>query len=148
MITEAMTPLHASLAALSASGLGGVGDHYTFQVDPAKSHVQYDVESSLGSCTLGPSSRGNLEGSLDLVLQPGVFPVSSGQESGGPCASRPALVGVVPNCAPGKPDLLRIGLDSLVITPHSQPFELDARGQFQAAFDCEISAGTLSVSLL
>ena len=55
MITAALTPLHASLVALSTPAFDGLGEQFTFRVDPAQSHVRYEIESSLGTCTLEPA---------------------------------------------------------------------------------------------
>ena len=152
MIHVSLTPLHASLVALSTSAFDGLGESFTFQLDRAQSHVRYEIESRLGHCTLEPGSEGslagNLEGELEMRLHPGVFPFSSGQESGGSLACQPDLLGTIANPKPDKPPLLRIGLEGLVLEPRSDPFDIDAHGRFQGSYHYEIQAGTLSASLL
>ena len=148
MLSFSLTPLHASLVALSTSAFDGLGEPYKFQLDPAQSHVRYEIESRLGSCRLEPAREGSLEGRLELRMQPGVFPFSSGQETGGALACRPDLAGTLENPAADKPPLLRVAIEGLELEPRSNPFEVEADGRFQGSFHCQIQRGTLSVSLL
>jgi hypothetical protein len=148
MLTVSLTPLHASLVALSSSAFDGLGEQHTFRLDRAQSHVRYEIECRLGRCTLEPEPEGELDGELEMRLQPSVFPFSSGQESGGSLACGPDLLGTIESPDEGRPPLLRLGLEGLVLEPQSEPFEIDAHGRFQGSYRYEIQAGTLSASLL
>lgn len=141
-----LTPLHASLFALTSQGLSDVGERCTFEIDPSQSQVQYEIESNLGPCVLS-SARGGLAGKLELDLRAGTPPASEGQFDGGACTCQPDLIGIVPNPIPGQPPLLQIGLACLVLAQRSRPFELDSRGRFVSYSSWEIESGGLAVGI-
>ncbi len=131
-----------------AGAQGTLDDRYLMQVDSANSQVQYEIDSNLGLCTLSPSANGSLGGNLWLRLQPGAFPISSGQYDGGDCSCQPDLVGTIPNTLPGLPPILEVELSSLVIAPRSHPFTLDGSGAFLADSSFDVDSGRLVCRVL
>jgi hypothetical protein len=136
-----------TLPALSPAARATLTDHYTMQVDSVQSQVQYEIDTNLGLCTLSPSANGNISGDMVVVLHPGAYPVSDGQFDGGNCSCMPNLVGIIPNSLPGLPPLLEVHLSSLVVRPHSLPFQCDSNGLFLAYTSCDVTNGNLDVSV-
>jgi hypothetical protein len=137
-----------TIPALSPAALASVVDRFTLRIASPQSQARFEIDSSLGTCLLAGGSAGSLAGEVDLVLQPGVPPALSGQFDGGRCSTPPDLVGIVPNTRPGAAPLLVVHVDSLALATRSRTFTCDSNGCFLTQNTCEVTDGSLDVSVM
>ena len=137
-----------TIPALSPAALATLVDRFTLRIAAPQSQAQFEIDSSLGTCLLAGGSAGSLSGAVDLTLHPGAPPAFSGQFDGGRCATPPDLVGIVPNSLPGAPPLLVVHADSLVFATRSRTFSCDSNGCFLTQQTCEVTDGSLDVSVM
>src|SRR5258705_5809199 len=57
---------------------GNTDDHYTFLVDNVTTKVVFQVDTSLGLCTIAGGNSGTMRGHVDLQLHAGGLPLESG----------------------------------------------------------------------
>jgi len=137
-----------TIPALSPAALATVADRFTLRIASPQSQAQFEIDSSLGTCLLATGSAGCLSGDVDLVLHPGVPPAFSGQFDGGRCSTPADLVGIVPNSLPGAAPLLVVHVDSLALATRSRAFSCDSSGCFLTQNTCEVTDGSLDVSVM
>ncbi|MBL8861013.1 MAG: hypothetical protein JNK02_03295 [Planctomycetes bacterium] len=123
---------------------------YVYDLVQPSSNFSWSGTSTLGNIVGNPSNQFQLAGTvnLDLVLQPGSQPYSSGAFNGGAAAAVPDLRGRINNPLPFLPPLATIEVNGLVLSPTSPTFAVGAGGVFQADVTLTALAGTLVVTPL
>lgn len=138
--------LAAPLAALLAASAAAQQSEYHFDIDQFGGLITWELDLNIGPVTEQPP-KVNLDGQLVLELDSPTAPWTSGQLHASLIRVVPTtVVGVVPNPVPFLPALGSMTISALQASIASDPFTIDANGNFTANATMRTSAGTASTT--
>lgn len=117
-------------------------------IDQPASAWTWTGTTSLGPLVGSPNNNFNLTGTVDLDLEAGANPISSGQIIESNALVIPNLYAYVPNPFPGFPPLGEVWLDDMYFSLSTGSFAVDAGGNFSTVINLVVISGTLTVTPL
>jgi hypothetical protein len=145
-----MRPLNltaVAFASLSFTGLASA-QNFTLTVDQANTNYTWNGTTSIGALEGNPSNAFQLSGNVEFNLATGGSPIGSGQWLSADMLVTPDLSGKIPNPLPFLPPLAIIDVAGMRFSISSDPFTVDAAGNFSTTSILVVTAGTLTVTPL
>ena len=138
------------LAAAALTGLAPFtfGQSLPFVVDQAQSNYTWSGTTSIGALVGDPSNQFQLAGSVTLDLDAGGSPVGAGQWLATDLLVVPDLAGNIPNPISFLPPLALLDVAGLRFSIASDPFTVDAAGNFSTTTVLTVTSGILTVTPL
>jgi hypothetical protein len=145
-----MRPLNLTAVASATLALSGLAaaQSFTLTVDQANSNYTWNGTTSIGALEGNPSNTFQLSGNVEFDLATGGSPVASGQWLGADMLVTPDLSGKIPHPLSFLPPLATIDVAGMRFSISSDPFTVDAAGNFSTTSILLVTAGTLTVTPL
>jgi len=133
---------------LALAGASSAQGEFRMDIDQGASAWTWSGNTTVGPLVGSPNQNFNLSGTIDLDLEGGANPISSGQIVESNALVVPDLVAYVPNPIPGFPNLADVNLNGLRFSLSTSSFTVDASGSFTTVIDLVVLSGTLIVDPL
>ncbi len=136
--------------AFATAALAGLAtaQSFTLTVDQSNTNYTWNGNTSIGALEGNPSNAFQLAGSVEFDLATGGSPVASGQWLSSSLLVTPDLSGKIPNPIPFLPPLAVIDVAGMSFSISSDPFTVDAAGNFSTTSILVVTAGMLTVTPL
>ena len=136
----------AMIAAAALSAPAWSQATYTLDVDPARSNAMWDGDTNLGPINGNPTQDFQFAGTVQVEVGAPGSPFFEGTFVGGSISTIPTeLSGRIPNPIPFTPPLAIIDVRNLKLSPTSDPFPIDAAGNFTAIVVMEVLDGEVEI---
>jgi hypothetical protein len=140
--------LATALLAFGSTSELSAQSQYTLDVDGPTSNFEFDGDSSVGRIK-GTPPYFDMDGTIDMLIDPASGLFNTGQFNGGQMYTVPARIEAkIPNIFGWLPPLAEIDIDDAVYVPSSASFAVAGNGDFATDIVLTPIAGTVTVDPL
>ncbi|TDJ68783.1 MAG: hypothetical protein E2O39_12650 [Planctomycetota bacterium] len=137
-----------TLAPLVLAATAAAQDPFLFTIDQPQSAWTWSGTTSLGPLVGNPGNTFNLSGTMLATLAATTHPLGTGQMVGSNADVLPDISAVIPNPVSFLPPLATIDISNLTLSFASDPFAIDAAGNFTTMVTVTALSGLVTVTPL